>query len=52
MSMSSTDEDGDGWCETMTEYRVLWDYPWDSVTIPLSSNRVTAFDPPIQVDLP
>ena len=52
MSMSSTDEDGDGWCETMTEYRVLWDYPWDSVTIPLSSNRVTAFDPPIQVNLP
>ena len=52
MSMSSTDEDGDGWCETMTEYRVLRDYPWDTVTIGLSSNRAAAFDPPIQVNLP
>ena len=52
MSMSSIDKDGDGYSETMTEYRVLRDYPWDTVTIGLSSNRVTAFDPPIQVNLP
>ena len=52
MSMSSIDEDGDGYCETTTEYRVLRDYPWDTVTIGLSSNRVTAFDPPVQVNLP
>lgn len=52
MSMSSIDEDGDGRNEALTEYRVLRDYPWDTVTIGLSSNRVTAFDPPIQVNLP
>ena len=52
MSMSSIDKDGDGYSETMTEYRVLRDYPWDTVTIGLSSNRVTAFDPPVQVNLP
>ena len=52
MSMSSIDKDGDGYCESMTEYRVLRDYPWDTVTIGLSSNRVTAFDPPVQVNLP
>lgn len=52
MSFSSIDRDGDGWCETATEYRVLRDYPWDTVTITLSSNRITAFDPPIQVNLP
>ena len=50
--MSSIDKDGDGYCESMTEYRVLRDYPWDTVTIGLSSNRVTAFDPPVQVNLP
>ena len=52
MSMSSIDKDGDGYSETMTEYRVLRDYPWDTVTIGLSSNRAAAFDPPIQVNLP
>ena len=52
MSMSSIDKDGDGYCESMTEYRVLRDYPWDTVTIGLSSNRAAAFDPPIQVNLP
>ena len=52
MSMSSIDEDGDGRNEALTEYRVLRDYPWDTVTIGLSSNRVTAFDPPVQVNLP
>lgn len=52
MSMSSIDKDGDGYSESMTEYRVLRDYPWDTVTIGLSSNRAAAFDPPIQVNLP
>ena len=52
MSMSSIDEDGDGRNEALTEYRVLRDYPWDTVTIGLSSNRAAAFDPPIQVNLP
>ena len=50
-SMSATDEDGDGWCERSTEYRTLLDYPWDTVTIVLTSNRSTEFAQPIQIPI-
>ena len=49
--MSATDEDGDGWCERSTEYRTLLDYPWDTVTIVLTSNRSTEFAQPIQIPI-
>ena len=50
-SMSATDEDGGGWCERSTEYRTLLDYPWDTVTIVLTSNRSTEFAQPIQIPI-
>lgn len=48
-SMSATG--GDGWCERSTEYRTLLDYPWDTVTVVLSSNRSTEFAQPIQIPI-
>lgn len=50
-AFSATDEDGDGVCETATEHRVLRDYPWESVTIPLLSNRETRLQPAVSLPL-
>lgn len=50
-STSAVDEDGDGHCEVLTEYRVLRDYPWDTVTLRLSANRETKWTSPISIPI-
>lgn len=48
---AARDQDGDGYAEELTEYLTLWDYPWDQATILLSANRISDFDPPVEVPL-
>lgn len=50
-SSGFTDRDGDGYREEAIDYRVLRDYPWDTVTIDLSSNRRTEFPEPLTVPI-
>lgn len=48
-TVTATDNDGDGYCESSIEYRVLRNYRWDKVRFALYSNRVTVFDQPVGV---
>ena len=50
-SWAATEADENGVLQKMEEYRTLRDYPWDTATIVLSSNRATDFPDPVKVPL-